>query len=63
MLVVRPAPFAAGKTVVAEYCFAMALRDGQRVIYTSPLKARALTLQYVEAPLRIADCAVEASCR
>lgn len=29
----------AGKTVVAEYAFAMALRDGQRVIYTSPLKA------------------------
>lgn len=29
----------AGKTVVAEYAFAMALRDGSRVIYTSPLKA------------------------
>ena len=29
----------AGKTVVAEYAFAMALRDGARVIYTSPLKA------------------------
>eukprot|EP00958_Prasinococcus_capsulatus_P003448 scaffold312_cov354-Prasinococcus_capsulatus_cf.AAC.1 len=29
----------AGKTVVAEYAIAMALRDGQRVIYTSPLKA------------------------
>ncbi|KAK9804329.1 hypothetical protein WJX72_007219 [[Myrmecia] bisecta] len=29
----------AGKTVVAEYAFAMALRDKQRVIYTSPLKA------------------------
>ncbi|KAL3145466.1 hypothetical protein ABBQ32_003293 [Trebouxia sp. C0010 RCD-2024] len=29
----------AGKTVVAEYAFAMALRDNQRVIYTSPLKA------------------------
>jgi ATP-dependent RNA helicase DOB1 len=29
----------AGKTVVAEYAFAMALRDGARCIYTSPLKA------------------------
>ncbi|KAJ9531551.1 hypothetical protein QJQ45_014982, partial [Haematococcus lacustris] len=29
----------AGKTVVAEYAFAMALRDKARVVYTSPLKA------------------------
>ena len=29
----------AGKTVVAEYAFAAALRDGTRAIYTSPLKA------------------------
>ena len=29
----------AGKTVVAQYCCAMGLRDNQRVIYTSPLKA------------------------
>jgi ATP-dependent RNA helicase DOB1 len=29
----------AGKTVVAEYAIAMALRDSQRVIYTSPIKA------------------------
>lgn len=29
----------AGKTVVAEYAIAMSLRDKQRVIYTSPLKA------------------------
>ena len=29
----------AGKTVVAEYACVMALRDGQRVIYTSPIKA------------------------
>ncbi|KYR02109.1 DEAD/DEAH box helicase [Tieghemostelium lacteum] len=29
----------AGKTVVAEYSIAVALRDGQRVIYTSPIKA------------------------
>jgi ATP-dependent RNA helicase DOB1 len=29
----------AGKTVVAEYAIAMSLRDKQRVIYTSPIKA------------------------
>jgi ATP-dependent RNA helicase DOB1 len=29
----------AGKTVVAEYAIAMALKEGQRVIYTSPIKA------------------------
>jgi len=29
----------AGKTVVAEYAIAMSLRDHQRVIYTSPIKA------------------------
>lgn len=29
----------AGKTVVAEYAIAVALRDKQRVIYTSPIKA------------------------
>jgi ATP-dependent RNA helicase DOB1 len=29
----------AGKTVVAEYAIATALRDQQRVIYTSPIKA------------------------
>ena len=29
----------AGKTVVAEYAIAMAIRDKQRVIYTSPIKA------------------------
>ncbi|KAJ3690967.1 hypothetical protein LUZ61_020131 [Rhynchospora tenuis] len=29
----------AGKTVVALYAIAMCLRDGQRVIYTSPIKA------------------------
>lgn len=28
----------AGKTVVAEYAIAKSLRDGQRVIYTSPIK-------------------------
>lgn len=29
----------AGKTVVAEYAIAMAFRDKQRVVYTSPIKA------------------------
>ena len=29
----------AGKTVCAEYAIATALRDGQRVVYTSPIKA------------------------
>lgn len=29
----------AGKTVVAEYAIAQCLRDGQRVVYTSPIKA------------------------
>ena len=29
----------AGKTAVAEYAIAMAKRDGQRVVYTSPIKA------------------------
>jgi superfamily II RNA helicase len=29
----------AGKTVVAEYAIAQSLRDKQRVIYTSPIKA------------------------
>jgi ATP-dependent RNA helicase DOB1 len=29
----------AGKTAVAEYAIAMALRDKQRVVYTSPIKA------------------------
>ena len=30
----------AGKTAVAEYAIAMAYRDKQRVIYTSPLKVQ-----------------------
>ncbi|WFD02326.1 RNA helicase [Malassezia obtusa] len=29
----------AGKTIVAEYAIAQALRNGQRVVYTSPIKA------------------------
>jgi ATP-dependent RNA helicase DOB1 len=38
----------AGKTVVAEYAIALALRDGARVIYTSPIKA--LSNQKVRPP-------------
>ncbi len=30
----------AGKTVVAEYAIAMAFREKQRVVYTSPIKVR-----------------------
>ena len=37
--VVVAAHTSAGKTVVAEYAIAMAFRDKQKVIYTSPLKA------------------------
>ena len=33
------APTSSGKTVVADYCSFRALREGSRVIYTTPLKA------------------------
>lgn len=33
------APTSSGKTVIADYCNFRALRDGQQVIYTTPLKA------------------------
>ncbi|HZV52818.1 MAG TPA: DEAD/DEAH box helicase [Candidatus Dormibacteraeota bacterium] len=33
------APTSSGKTVVAEYCNFRALREGRRVVYTTPLKA------------------------
>src|ERR1700737_5415573 len=33
------APTSSGKTVVAEYAIFRALRDGSKVIYTTPLKA------------------------
>jgi superfamily II RNA helicase len=33
------APTSSGKTVVAEYAIFRALRDSQKVIYTTPLKA------------------------
>ena len=36
----------AGKTVIAEYAIAMALRDSQRVVYTSPIKVRLVVSDY-----------------
>lgn len=44
----------AGKTVVAEYAIAMAFRDKQRVIYTSPLKA--LSNQKFRCAGRVHSC-------
>ncbi|XP_066308301.1 DExH-box ATP-dependent RNA helicase DExH10-like isoform X1 [Miscanthus floridulus] len=51
----------AGKTVVAEYAIAMAFRDKQRVIYTSPLKAlsnqkyRELSQEFTDVGLMTGD--------
>uniref|UniRef100_A0A0G4HZ21 Helicase C-terminal domain-containing protein n=1 Tax=Chromera velia CCMP2878 TaxID=1169474 RepID=A0A0G4HZ21_9ALVE len=51
----------AGKTVVAEYAISMALRDKQRVIYTSPIKAlsnqkfRDLSEEYKDVGLMTGD--------
>jgi len=60
----------AGKTVVAEYAIAMALRDGQRVVYTSPLKAlsnqkyRELREEFGDVGLMTGDVTIDehASC-
>ena len=60
----------AGKTVVAEYAIAMALRDGQRVIYTSPIKAlsnqkyRDLSEEFPSVGLMTGDVTInpDASC-
>ncbi|KAI7836432.1 hypothetical protein COHA_009701 [Chlorella ohadii] len=60
----------AGKTVVAEYAFAMALRDGAKVVYTSPLKAlsnqkyRELQEQFGDVGLMTGDVTINpnASC-
>eukprot|EP00899_Mesostigma_viride_P016139 jgi/Mesvir1/24526/Mv21867-RA.1 len=60
----------AGKTVVAEYAIAMALRDGQRVVYTSPIKAlsnqkyRELNDEFSDVGLMTGDVTInpEASC-
>ncbi|EPS63959.1 hypothetical protein M569_10822, partial [Genlisea aurea] len=60
----------AGKTAVAEYAIAMAFRDKQRVIYTSPLKAlsnqkyRELSQEFSDVGLMTGDVtlAPNASC-
>ena len=60
----------AGKTVVAQYAIAMSLRDKQRVIYTSPIKAlsnqkyRELCEQFIDVGLMTGDVTinVNASC-
>eukprot|EP01122_Echinamoeba_exundans_P012015 TRINITY_DN4942_c0_g1_i1.p1 TRINITY_DN4942_c0_g1~~TRINITY_DN4942_c0_g1_i1.p1 ORF type:complete len:1148 (-),score=326.50 TRINITY_DN4942_c0_g1_i1:30-3077(-) len=60
----------AGKTVVAQYAIAMSLRDKQRVIYTSPIKAlsnqkfRDLTDEFKDVGLMTGDITInpEASC-
>ncbi|KAG9160389.1 hypothetical protein Leryth_008796 [Lithospermum erythrorhizon] len=60
----------AGKTAVAEYAVAMAFRDKQRVIYTSPLKAlsnqkyRELSQEFTDVGLMTGDVTIapNASC-
>lgn len=60
----------AGKTVVAEYAIALALRDKQRVIYTSPIKAlsnqkyRELDAEFSDVGLMTGDVTINknASC-
>ena len=60
----------AGKTVVAQYAIAMSLRDKQRVIYTSPIKAlsnqkyRELSEEFKDVGLMTGDVTinVNASC-
>ncbi|KAF8711132.1 hypothetical protein HU200_029140 [Digitaria exilis] len=55
----------AGKTVVAEYAIAMAFRDKQRVIYTSPLKAlsnqkyRELSQEFKDVGLMTGDVTLQ----
>ncbi|EGD81805.1 DEAD/DEAH box helicase [Salpingoeca rosetta] len=57
----------AGKTVVAEYAIAMSLRDGQRVIYTSPIKAlsnqkyRELAEEFKDVGLMTGDTTINPS--
>lgn len=57
----------AGKTVIAEYAIAMALRDRQRVIYTSPIKAlsnqkyRELAAEFEDVGLMTGDVVINSS--
>jgi len=54
----------AGKTAVAEYAIAMALRDKQRCVYTSPIKAlsnqkfRELTDEFRDVGLMTGDVTI-----
>jgi ATP-dependent RNA helicase DOB1 len=54
----------AGKTVVAEYAIAQSLREGQRVIYTSPIKAlsnqkyRDLSEEFTDVGLMTGDITI-----
>ena len=54
----------AGKTAVAEYAIAQALREGQRVIYTSPIKAlsnqkyRDLSEEFTDVGLMTGDITI-----
>ena len=60
----------AGKTAVAEYAIAKSLRDGQRVVYTSPIKAlsnqkfRDLSEEFEDVGLMTGDITInpEAAC-
>lgn len=60
----------AGKTVVAEYAIAQCLKNGQRVVYTSPIKAlsnqkyRELQKEFKDVGLMTGDVTInaEASC-
>ncbi|EME28318.1 Superkiller viralicidic activity 2-like 2 [Galdieria sulphuraria] len=57
----------AGKTAIAEYAVAMSLRDGQRVIYTSPIKAlsnqkyRELYEEFIDVGLMTGDVTINPS--
>ncbi len=57
----------AGKTAVAEYAIAKSLRDGQRVIYTSPIKAlsnqkyRDLQAEFSDVGLMTGDVTINPS--
>lgn len=57
----------AGKTVVAEYAIAQSLREGQRVIYTSPIKAlsnqkyRDLSEEFSDVGLMTGDITINPS--
>ncbi|KIS70313.1 putative ATP-dependent RNA helicase MTR4 [Mycosarcoma maydis] len=57
----------AGKTVVAEYAIAQCLKNGQRVVYTSPIKAlsnqkfRELTAEFGDVGLMTGDVTINPS--